>query len=115
MNSRGSPGAAAQAAACDVGELGLEPLGAQLELGAGVLGRQPEQDRQRGDELGVLALGRREHLAQPLLRDLAPGVGDGVDDAVGIALDATVSCTSTSPRPRNRSSVWYRLARGRAR
>jgi hypothetical protein len=36
-------------------------------------------------ELGVLARGRREHLAQPLLRNLATGLGDGVDGAVGVA------------------------------
>ena len=86
-NSRGSSGGSAGQRRPRLGHLRRQPPCAQLELGPGLLGRQPEEDRQGGQELGVVAVGGVKHLAQPVAGDLAAGVGDGVYDAVGIALD----------------------------
>ena len=55
-----------------VAELLGDALRTEVELVACLLNRQAEQDRERGDELGVLTAGVTQHLAQPVASDWRP-------------------------------------------
>ena len=57
-NSRGNSGGAASGRPCSRSAR-REPLGPELELRPGFLGRQAEQEREGNDELGILAARRR--------------------------------------------------------